>query len=44
MEKAESYLSNRLEKLTEEKVILISKINNMDLEMEEIEYKIDTTI
>lgn len=40
MEKAESYLSNRLEKLTEEKVILISKINNMDLEMEEIEYKI----
>lgn len=40
MEKAKGYLSNRLEKLTEEKVILISKINNMELEMEEIEYKI----
>lgn len=38
--KAESYLLERLEMLSDEKVIIITKINNIDIEQEEIDSKI----
>lgn len=38
--KAESYLLERLEMLSDEKVIIITKINNIDIELEEIDSKI----
>ncbi len=41
MTKAEEYLYERVEDLTEEKVSLISKINKLVLELEEIDYKLE---
>lgn len=38
--KAESYLSERLEMLSDEKVIIITKINNLNIESDEITTKI----
>lgn len=41
MTKAESYLYDRLDMLSDEKVILITKINNIEIEIEEINIKIE---
>ena len=40
MTKAENYLSNRLSMLSDEKIIITTKINNLDIEIEEINEKI----
>lgn len=40
MTKAENYLNNRLSMLSDEKIIIITKINNIEIEMEEIKEKI----
>lgn len=39
--KSERYLKNRLVKLTDEKTILVSKINNIEIQIEEIDLKIN---
>lgn len=41
MTKAENYLGNRLSMLSDEKIIIITKINNLDIEIEEINEKIN---
>ncbi len=41
MTKADEYLYERIEDLTQEKVTLISKINKIGLELEEIEFRLD---
>ena len=41
MTKTEKYLKNRLESLSEEKVNLITKINKITIEIEEVDNKID---
>lgn len=40
MTKAENYLSNRLSMLSDEKIIIITKINNLEIEINEINEKI----
>mgnify|MGYP006874672759 CR=1 FL=1 len=39
--KSERYLKNRLVKLIDEKTILVSKINNIEIQIEEIDLKIN---
>ena len=41
MEKMKKYLESRLELLSNEKVDLISKVNEINLELEEIDFKIN---
>lgn len=40
MNKAEKYLSERIDLMSDERIILLGKIDKADLEIKEIEYKI----